>query len=127
MERAILRQKERVKDLPPTSDKQKYLFRDYYFRSRKTLITESVSYATIYHHVLSKICNQIPLSDIGAQSGDIYKIASHQFRHTVATEMIDAGVDIYAVKILGHSSVNMTEKYIKVYQQRLKRSLKISF
>lgn len=42
--------------------------------------------------------------------------------------MIDAGVDIYAVKnFLGHSSVNMTEKYIKVYQQRLKRSLKISF
>ncbi|WP_345742868.1 tyrosine-type recombinase/integrase [Bacillus cereus] len=67
---------------------------------KKTLITESVSYATIYHHVLSKICNQIPLSDIGAQSGDIYKIASHQFRHTVATEMIDAGVDIYAVKKL---------------------------
>ncbi|MGR5986628.1 hypothetical protein ACT7CT_03310 [Bacillus sanguinis] len=36
VERAILRQKERVKDLPPTSDKQKYLFRgSYYFRSRK--------------------------------------------------------------------------------------------
>ena len=31
------------------------------------------------------------------------------------------------LKLLGHSSVNMTEKYIKVYQQRLKRSLKISF
>ena len=28
VERAILRQKERVKDLPPTSDKQKYLFRE---------------------------------------------------------------------------------------------------
>ncbi|UNS94580.1 hypothetical protein MOW09_17675 [Bacillus cereus] len=27
-------------------------------------------------------------------------MASHQFRHTVATEMIDAGVDIYAVKKL---------------------------
>ncbi|MGR6004673.1 tyrosine-type recombinase/integrase [Bacillus cereus] len=126
VERAILRQKERVKDLPPTSDKQKYLFREVItFVQEKTLITESVSYATIYHHVLSKICNQIPLSDIGAQSGDIYKIASHQFRHTVATEMIDAGVDIYAVKnFLGHSSVNMTEKYIKVYQQRLKKEFK---
>ncbi|BCC32755.1 hypothetical protein BCM0100_p1188 (plasmid) [Bacillus cereus] len=39
--------------------------------------------------------------------------------------MIDAGVDIYAVKnFLGHSSVNMTEKYIKVYQQRLKKEFK---
>ena len=39
--------------------------------------------------------------------------------------MIDAGVDIYAVKnFLGHSSVAMTEKYIKVYQQRLKKEFK---
>uniref|UniRef100_UPI00102155D6 tyrosine-type recombinase/integrase n=3 Tax=Bacillus TaxID=1386 RepID=UPI00102155D6 len=49
----------------------------------------------------------------------------HQFRHTVATEMVDAGVDIYAVKnFLGHSSVAMTEKYVKVYQQRLKKEFK---
>lgn len=98
MERAILRQKERVKIYLLLLISKSIYLGSYYFRSRKTLITESVSYATIYHHVLSKICNQIPLSDIGAQSGDIYKIASHQFRHTVATEMIDAGVDIYAVK-----------------------------
>ncbi|MGR5953171.1 tyrosine-type recombinase/integrase [Bacillus paranthracis] len=52
-------------------------------------------------------------------------MSPHQFRHTVATEMIDAGVDIYAVKnFLGHSSVIMTEKYIKVYQQRLKKEFK---
>lgn len=126
VERAILRQKERVKDLPPTSDKQKYLFREVItFAQEKTPITKSISYATIYQYVLSKICNQIPLSDIGAESGDIYKISPHQFRHTVATEMIDAGVDIYAVKnFLGHSSVIMTEKYIKVYQQRLKKEFK---
>ena len=79
----------------------------------------------MYSNILSKICNQIPLSDFGAESGDIYQITPHQFRHTVATEMIDAGVDIYAVKnFLGHSSVTMTEKYIKVYQQRLKKEFK---
>lgn len=39
--------------------------------------------------------------------------------------MIDAGVDIYAVKdFLGHGSVAMTEKYIKVYQQKLKKEFK---
>ena len=39
--------------------------------------------------------------------------------------MIDAGVDIYAVtNFLGHSSVTMIEKYIKVYQQRLKEEFK---
>ncbi|MFP3724352.1 tyrosine-type recombinase/integrase [Priestia filamentosa] len=126
VERAILRQKERVKDLPPTSDEKKYLFRERVdYGEENEPITEAVSYNYIYKNILPKICNQIPLSDIGAESGDIYKITPHQFRHTVATEMIDAGVDIYAVKnFLGHSSVAMTEKYIKVYQQRLKKEFK---
>lgn len=126
VERAILRQKDRVKDLPPTSDKRKYLFREIKgYDKKNNLITEAISYKKIVEKVLPKVCNQIPLSNIGAESGDIYKITLHQFRHTVATEMIDAGVDIYAVKnYLGHSSVAMTEKYIKVYQQRLKKEFK---
>lgn len=126
VERAILRQKERVKDLPPTSDKRKYLFREIIaYDAKNNPVTEVVSYNQMYQTVLPKICIQIPLSDFGTKSGDIYKITPHQFRHTVATEMIDAGVDIYAVKnFLGHSSIAMTERYIKVYQQRLKREFK---
>ncbi|EOO11743.1 tyrosine-type recombinase/integrase [Bacillus cereus] len=129
VERAILRQKERVKDLPPTSDKQKYLFREIVaYDNNSNPITEVVSYNYMYYNILPKLCNQIPLSDFGAESGDIYKITPHQFRHTVATEMIDAGVDIYAVKnYLGHSSVAMTERYVKVYQQRLKKEFKDKF
>ncbi|WP_342048051.1 tyrosine-type recombinase/integrase [Bacillus sp. OTU530] len=124
VERAVLRQKKRVKDLPSVaSDKRMYLFREIVaYDKQDKPITEAVNYNIFATSVLGKICNQIPLSDIGAESGDIYKISPHQFRHTVATEMIDAGVDIYAVKnFLGHSSVTMTEKYIMVYQQRLKK------
>lgn len=127
VERAILRQKKRVKDFPPTkSDKQKYLFREVItYDEANNPITETFKYSRFNNSVLSKICNRIPLADIGAESGDIYKISSHQFRHTVATEMIDAGVDIYAVKnFLGHSSVTMTERYVQVYQQRLKKEFK---
>ena len=126
VERAILRQKERVKDLPPTSDNQKYLFREIIaYNTKNKPVTEAINHSFVYQNILPKICNQIPLSDFGAESGDIYKITPHQFRHTVATEMIDAGVDIYAVKnFLGHSSVSMTERYIKVYQQRLKKEFK---
>lgn len=127
VERAILRQKERVKHLPPTkSDEQKYLFRniDGYDKDNKP-ITETVKYKTFIEKILSKVSVQIPLANFGAESGDIYKITPHQFRHTVATELIDAGVDIYAVKnFLGHSSVANTEVYIKVYQQRLKKEFK---
>ncbi len=45
-----------------------------------------------------------------------YCIASHQFRHSIATDMIEQGVDIYTVKeFLGHKSIAMTERYVKVY------------
>jgi integrase len=44
-----------------------------------------------------------------------YKIAPHQFRHTIATDMIETGMDIYLVKeFLGHASLQMTQKYVKV-------------
>jgi len=50
-----------------------------------------------------------------------YTITPHQFRHSVATDMIEQGVDIYTVKeFLGHKSLAMTEKYVKVYLISLK-------
>lgn len=134
VERAVLRQMERVKELPPSPDGYKYLFREIKMDNRgtgngkvvldnnRTPIVDSVYYNSYINVVLSNICNQIPLKNI---DGSVYKISPHQFRHTVATEMIDAGIDIYAVKeFLGHSSVAMTEKYIKIYQQRLKKEFK---
>ena len=126
VEKAILRQIERVKELPPTSDKYKYLFREIK-RDKKGSDNNPVVDTITYLHfnkdvILPKICNEIPLKNI---NGSIYKITAHQFRHTVATEMINAGVDIYAVKeFLGHSSIAMTEQYIKIYQERLKKEFK---
>jgi integrase len=50
-----------------------------------------------------------------------YVITPHQFRHTIATSMIEAGVDIYTVKeFLGHKSLAMTEKYVAMYLSSLK-------
>lgn len=135
VERAILRQMDRVKELAPAPDGYKYLFREIKIDNRGlgkgrfvldnngVPVVDSISYHMFNSNIiLPSICNQIPLKNI---DGSIYQISAHQFRHTVATEMIDAGVDIYAVKeFLGHSSVAMTERYIKVYQQRLKKEFK---
>lgn len=85
-----------------------------------------INIETIDHHffsdsVLGNICRSIPLTN---ENNEVYYITPHQFRHTVATEMIDAGIDIYAIKeFLGHCSVTMTERYIKVYQQTLKKAI----
>ncbi|KXA09929.1 tyrosine-type recombinase/integrase [Clostridium perfringens] len=135
VERAILRQMERVKEIAPTPDGYRYLFREIKIDNRglgtrKAVldnngisVIDSIRYDMFNNaKILPSICDKIPLKNI---DGSVYKISAHQFRHTVATEMIDAGVDIYAVKeFLGHSSVAMTEKYIKIYQQRLKKEFK---
>lgn len=135
VERALLRQMERVKELAPAPDGYKYLFREIKIDNRGSgegrvildcngvPVVDSIAYDTFNTSiVLPKIAKEIPLKNI---DGTMYQISAHQFRHTVATEMIDAGVDIYAVKeFLGHSSVAMTEKYIKVYQQKLKKEFK---
>ena len=134
VKRAILRQKERIKDLPPAPDGFYYLFREVkvenrggagkpILNSKGENIIDCISYDFFNNTmVLPKIAEQIPLQNL---DGTVYKITAHQFRHTVATEMIDAGVDIYAVKeFLGHFSVAMTERYIKVYQQKLKKEFK---
>lgn len=135
VEQAILRQKNRVRGLGPvTVDGNKYLFRRIKVENRGYApdtpvfdkdgkpIIEVVEHHAFSDVHLSKVCRHLNLRD---ENSDIYNITPHQFRHTVATEMIDAGVDIYAVKeFLGHSSVSMTERYIKVYQQKLKKEFK---
>jgi hypothetical protein len=53
--------------------------------------------------------------------GKPYRLTAHQFRHTIATEMIDQGVDIYTVKeFLGHKTLQMTERYVRIYLKSLK-------
>lgn len=134
VERAILRQKKRVFNLAPsTVDSCKYLFRRIKVENlgyapntplhdtNGVPIIETINHDFFSNSVLDKICRSIPLTN---ENNEIYYITPHQFRHTVATEMIDVGIDIYAVKeFLGHSSVTMTERYIKVYQKTLKKSI----
>lgn len=130
VERVILRQKERVKDLSPAPDGFYYLFRETkvetrgggskpILNSQGEILVDCIDYDFFNKRAISKISENVPLKNL---YGTVYKITPHQFRHTVATEMIDAGVDIYAVKeFLGHSSIAMTERYIKVYNQTIKK------
>lgn len=57
-----------------------------------------------------------------SHEGGQYKIAPHQFRHTIATDMIEMGIDLRTVQeFLGHVSLEMTQKYVKVYLSTLKK------
>lgn len=50
----------------------------------------------------------------------------HALRHTCATRLVQSGVSLYVVqKILGHSSIQVTEKYAHLSQRELKDAIKV--
>jgi integrase/recombinase XerD len=52
------------------------------------------------------------------------RVTPHMLRHTAATQLIEAGVDIrYVQRLLGHASLSTTELYTHVSDQALKRTV----
>ncbi len=101
---AVRRQQSRVKEMPDHFGEH-YLFRH----------TNGILTYTAIKNALGK------LTDFLTYEQHPYRIAPHQFRHTIATDMIEMGIDIYTVKeFLGHKSLAMTERYVKVYLRSLK-------
>jgi integrase len=51
------------------------------------------------------------------------KLTFHSLRHTYASMLVQAGVDIYHVKeLLGHSSISLTERYSHLSESTLKQA-----
>jgi len=67
------------------------------------------------------------LQDVVAAVGISARIVPHQFRHTYGTEMLRAGVNFAAVmKLLGHTSPDMTLQYLQITQQDLQREFHLA-
>lgn len=117
---AIQRQQKRVALLGVGKDGYPYLFRKIHQQRNGHYYIDVLSHRALCTS-LTKIAEK---ANIRNRDGSIAKITTHQFRHTVASELIVAGVDVYAVKeFLGHDSVRMTESYIKVLTEELKLKL----
>jgi Phage integrase family len=67
------------------------------------------------------------LREVVAAAGITTRIVPHQFRHTYATEMLNAGVSFPGImKLLGHSTPEMTMDYIKLTQPDLRREYELA-
>jgi integrase len=101
---AIRRQKERIKSFPDHFEAH------YLFRTEKGIIMSGQiqeAWKCLAAHL--------------THDEQPYVLTGHQFRHTLATDMIEQGVDMYTVKeFLGHKTLAMTERYVKVYLTSLK-------
>lgn len=54
-------------------------------------------------------------------TGQLWRFQSHQFRHTLATRMINSGVPLPMVqRYLGHESPDMTYRYAAIHDQTMK-------
>lgn len=63
------------------------------------------------------------LHNIRDSNGQLYRFQAHQFRHTLATQMINNGVPQHIVqRFLGHESPEMTMRYAHIHDQTLKEA-----
>lgn len=64
------------------------------------------------------------LAKLAETAGVTRKVTPHMLRHTAATQLIEAGVDIrYVQKLLGHHSLTTTELYTQVSDKALREAI----
>jgi integrase len=60
--------------------------------------------------------------DIRDRHGRAVRVTSHQFRHTLATRLVNNEVSLETVRrLLDHGSPEMTARYAQIHDQTLRR------
>jgi site-specific recombinase XerD len=112
-----------------SKDRVVYLSDDAYEALVKYLRSRSPSRAKKIFLVEKGTCKGKPISVRGIQKRMEYyarkakiKSCCHQLRHTMATQLLNADMDLVSIQdLLGHERIGTTEKYIKVSNLKVMR------
>jgi len=64
------------------------------------------------------------LRRLAERAGLARRITPHMLRHSAATSLLEAGIDIrFVQRLLGHRSISTTEIYTHVSDERLKQAV----
>lgn len=91
----------------------------YLFPAVKSIKSQHIT-ARNLNESLNQLANRYKIKDA---NGKIWHFHAHQFRHTVGTRMINAGVSQCIVqRFLGHESPDMTSRYAYIHDSTLKKA-----
>lgn len=112
------------------------------FKQKKTGEIVYLPISETVMNILNDNCNILPMPEVSVfnlqsdrinqtslkkwieQAGIKKTVTWHTARHTFATQAIEAGVDLYTVsKLLGHSSINLTQIYARVTSEKMKKAV----
>jgi site-specific recombinase XerD len=111
-------------------ERQVYLTNDWitgltrsYIDTRATLDVDHPYLLFNQHHdPLTTAAMRARLAKAAREAGVGARVTPHMLRHTAATQLIEAGVDIrYIQRLLGHASLSTTEIYTHVSNRALRR------
>ncbi|KTD02899.1 tyrosine-type recombinase/integrase [Legionella feeleii] len=73
---------------------------------------------------INRSLNQLAIDhNIKDSNGIIWQFSSHQFRHTIGTQMINSGVpQVMVQQYLGHESPEMTARYAHIHNETMKKA-----
>lgn len=78
------------------------------------------------NHTFRKEVLTSPTNNIAIERAGIERLRFHDLRHTLATRLIQNGIDVYAVQKLGRwRSISMVERYAHHYAESLRSSVEL--
>ena len=101
---------------PRYKDYSPFIFIHYYKNKFSKYVLRNVNYMS------KKLIEEYDIRD---ENGDLLAFTSHMLRHTVASNLVESGVNqVFVQKFLGHKTPTMTNFYAQISEKKMRLELK---